>query len=315
MRATEHEKRLYGNGVRIISRDENCIQYDLSSEEGAAVMTSYKVFPGIDLVYNDIHKQQVSVDTDAPNTVFEINHCREGRIECEFNRGEYLYIARGDLVTNLKSDISKNSTFPLSHYHGITIAIDLEQTTSAVFQIFDDVKINLYQLREKLCGDRGYTIMRENEKIQHIFSELYDVPLEIRQGYFKLKVMEILLVLSVIEKGSFHKRYYLKKQVDVIKQIKVYLTSHLEQKITIEQLSKQFEMPETTMKLVFKEVYGNSIYAFIKEYKMQRAAILLKETNYTIGEIAIRLGYDNASKFSEAFKKSFGKSPRDYRNS
>jgi len=314
MEITQYEKRLYGNAVKVISREPNCIQYDMSNETGSAVMTSYDIFPGIQLIYNDVHIHEIAVDTKVPENILEINHCREGRIECEFNRGECLYISKGDLVINLKADIGKRSSFPLNHYHGITIAVDFDRISRPIFQIWGDVKIDLYQLKKKLCGNKSFIIMRENEKIEHIFSELYDVPHEIRQGYFKLKVLEIFLVLSVMEDEDLQKKYYSKKQVDTIKEIRAYLVNHLEQKITIEQLSAQFKIPTTTMKLIFKGVYGSSIYAFIKGYKMQKAALLLRETNIEIGEIAMKMGYDNASKFSEAFKKTMGCTPRNYRN-
>lgn len=175
----------------------------------------------------------------------------------KIENGEYLYITRGDFAVNLKSNISKTSTFPLNHYHGITISIDLDHITKDVFRPFSDIEIDLYQLKNKLCGQRGYMIMRENEKIEHIFSELYDVPEKIRKGYFKIKVIEMLLVLSVMEEiEPINKKYCLKKQVDIIKAIREYLVNHLEQKITIEQLSKQFQMPATTMKLL-KKALGN----------------------------------------------------------
>lgn len=314
MKVTEYEKKLYGNSVKIISRVDHCVKYKILSDTGYAMMTSYSIFPGIDLIYNDVHMQEMIVDTVPPANIFEINHCREGRIECQFNQGAYLYIARGDLVINLKDEISRTATFPLSYYHGITLAIDLDRATDELSHVFEEIKIDLYALKEKLCGDRPFVVLKESERIRHIFSELYEVPEEIRQGYFKLKVMEILLILSATEYEYPYKKYCLKRQVDTIKEIREYLTTHLEQKITIEQLATKYGMSATTMKRIFKEVYGDSIYAFIKEYKMQKAAILLKETDLEIGEIAIKMGYDNASKFSEAFKKIFGSTPRTYRH-
>ena len=67
------------------------------------------------------------------------------------------------------------------------------------------------------------------------------------------------------------------------------------------------------MKDCFKAVYGKPIHAFQKEYKMQKAAQLLRDTEQSITDIAASIGYENPNKFSSAFKTMFGCSPREYR--
>lgn len=131
----------------------------------------------------------------------------------------------------------------------------------------------------------------------------------------KVKILELFLFLSSLEQEELiqSKKYYPKRQVDSIKAIKEYLVIHLGEKITLDQLSVQFQIPLTTMKLVFKEIYGDSIYSFTRTFKMQKAAELLENTNKDINVIAGSLGYDNASKFSGAFKKIIGVNPSVYR--
>ncbi len=48
---------------------------------------------------------------------------------------------------------------------------------------------------------------------------------------------------------------------------------------------------------------------------MNAAAVMLKTTDDSIGEISSAMGYDNPSKFSAAFKEIIGIAPRDYRKS
>ena len=67
--------------------------------------------------------------------------------------------------------------------------------------------------------------------------------------------------------------------------------------------------------ICFKAVYGSSIYQYMKTYRMQTARVLLQDTSRSVTEIAATLGYDNPSKFSEAFKKEYGISPTLFRNS
>lgn len=316
MHPTDRDKQLYGNEVEVVKRDNDCTIYRINNSKGHAIMTSYSVFPGIDLIYNDVYTQWVSIDIDPPKNILEINHCKEGIIECETRKGDYLYLSKGNLSINSKYSINNSSTFPLNHFHGITVAVDFDKTFECLSCILEDAPINLSEIKSKFCeSNEEFLVIRESKSIEHIFSELYEVSEKIRKGYYKVKVLELLLFLSNLEQEELKqsKKYYSKKQVNIVKGIKEYLTIHLSQKITLEQLSVQFKIPLTTMKLIFKEVYGDSIYSFIKKYKMQNAAELLKNTDKEINEIAGGLGYENASKFSEAFKKVIGVNPSIYR--
>ena len=61
------------------------------------------------------------------------------------------------------------------------------------------------------------------------------------------------------------------------------------------------------------DAYGVPVYRYIKEYRLEQAAVELVRSRKPITEIAQRAGYDNASKFSESFKKRYGKTPSRYR--
>ena len=53
-RATERERVIYGERVEIVSRDSDKTVYRIKESDGDVVMTSYRVFDGIDLIYNDM---------------------------------------------------------------------------------------------------------------------------------------------------------------------------------------------------------------------------------------------------------------------
>ena len=84
-------------------------------------------------------------------------------------------------------------------------------------------------------------------------------------------------------------------------------------RVTIDELSRRFLLNPSTMKEVFKTVYGQSIAAHIREHRMERAAELLHETDASMAEIAAAIGYESASKFSAEFRKAYGALPTEYR--
>lgn len=100
---------------------------------------------------------------------------------------------------------------------------------------------------------------------------------------------------------------------EIIYQIHGYLIQHLADRVTIEALAKQFLMNPTTLKKVFKEVYGTSLAAHMKQHRMEHAAQLLKETEMPIGQIALSVGYESQSRFTNAFRATYGLLPTAYR--
>ena len=103
------------------------------------------------------------------------------------------------------------------------------------------------------------------------------------------------------------------EQVRLIREIHDYLLAHMDQRITIEGLCHLYPINPTTLKEVFKDVYGTSIAAHLKEHRMEKAARLLRETDASVAEVARRVGYESQSKFTAAFKDQYGCLPTMYR--
>lgn len=287
----------------------------MKDSTGEGTMTCYKVFPGIDLLYNDFHMQRCFSEFRPQVEMIGIDHCREGRIEWEFQNASYMYLKAGDLQINSKDNHATGFSFPLSHYHGITVAIYMDEALKTLSTIFDGFVIDSYALREKFCLGKKPFIMRATDSIQHIFSELYTVPEQIRKEYFKIKVLELLLFLSVIDVSIIgeERPYFPRKQVEIIKLVMNYIIQNMDKHFTLQELSEKFNIPLTSLKLCFKGVYGTSINAYLRVYRMNAASLLLRQSNDSIISIAGQVGYANASKFAAAFRTVMGTSPQEHR--
>ena len=90
------------------------------------------------------------------------------------------------------------------------------------------------------------------------------------------------------------------------------MTSDLKRHYTIEELSKQYLMNTTTLKSVFKAVYGMPIASCMKEYRMKLASNMLLQEDKSISEIAAAVGYKSQSKFTSAFRDIFQILPTAY---
>lgn len=268
------------------------------------------VFPGISIIYQDSHTQDGDLTCNEPDSdsVFEIFHCREGRMECHIAT-DFCYLSPGDLLIVNAHAISSSLHFPLNHYHGIIIRINTAETPNCLSCLLHDVAVQPKKIEEKFCGENGYFIARSNLSVEHIFSELYKVPNKIRHGYSKIKVLELMLFLSVFDVTRGQSPPLVSpNQVSHAKIIAEYLSQNMYEKITLEQAANKFHISETSIKNAFKKVYGVSFFAYIKTQKMESAAYMLEYTDKTVIEIASEHGYDNASKFAVAFRSVKGRS-------
>lgn len=107
--------------------DAECRLYKLSNETGTGKITAYRVFSGVELYYNDMHMAYCNKDQMTAKNMIEINHCLVGRYECSFGENSCCYMAAGDLSIGSVRKKKSFSCFPLKHYHGITVVIDLEK--------------------------------------------------------------------------------------------------------------------------------------------------------------------------------------------
>lgn len=157
--------------------------------------------------------------------------------------------------------------------------------------------------------------MPAKDEIEHIFSELYRVPEGIQMAYFKLKIQELLLFLCMVDVRSENQRaQYMPPQVEVVKKIHKKLTANLKERPTIEELSKEYLINTSTLKETFKGIYGMPIATYMKTYRIKQAAVLLRQTQDTVADIAQQVGYINQSKFATAFREIMKISPTEYRS-
>lgn len=282
---------------------------------GRGMVETYNVYSGIELSVFTICAEQASFRHEPMKGVMEINHCHRGRMGLTVSGGDSIYLGPGDFSLNTMDICSDSAaTLPLGYYEGVAICIDLQKLTSDPPDIIKGTDITGELLYNKFCKNNKFTTLTGNESSDRIFSVLYDAPKKLRVPYFKVKIQELLLYLYDMELTPEQELYpFPSDQVETVKKIHELLVENLDKRFTIEDLSKRFLMNTTTLKAVFKSVYGVSVAAHVKEHRLEKALFLLRETDESISEIARAVGYESQSKFTSAFRETYDMLPSDYR--
>ena len=96
-----------------------------------------------------------------------------------------------------------------------------------------------------------------------------------------------------------------------IKNAKDYILQHMEAPPTLKELARLMGLNEYQLKAGFKEIYGNTVFGFLLDHKLDSARVLLDSMKFQVAEVAYKIGYTNPSHFIAAFKKKFGVTPRN----
>ena len=308
---------IYSNLYSICVYGDRMNPHNHAMSHAGTSISRHKVFDGIDLMFLDVKQETIQFYAKSHTKTFAINHCEEGRIECKFTSGEYLYMGPGDMSLgwHISSNYQHENYFPTKLFKGVVLLVDVEKAQPILDMLVTETRIDLTQLANRFCEQSEFgMMMEETESVRQIFSSLYKVPNQIKGHYFKLKVIEIFLLLSIISTTNHEKRSsYRKQQVDIVKAVNEYISTQFMKRITIDSLSDLFDIPTSTLKRCFKGVYGTTIHHYLKECRINAAKRLLQESDQSILEIANAVGYENGSKFTSAFKEATGVTPSAYR--
>lgn len=312
-----YDNCVYSNLYSICLYGDRMNPHNHAMSHAGTSISRHKVFDGIDLLFLDVKEESVQFYAKSHTKTFAINHCEEGRIECKFTSGEYLYMGPGDMSLgwHISSNYQHENYFPTKLFKGVVLLVDVEKAQPILDTLVTETRIDLTQLANRFCEQSEFgMMMEETESVRQIFSSLYKVPDQIKGHYFKLKVIEIFLLLSIISTTNHEKRSsYRKQQVDIVKAVNEYISTQFMKRITIDSLSDQFDIPTSTLKRCFKGVYGTTIHHYLKKCRINAAKRLLQESDQSILEIANAVGYENGSKFTSAFKEATGVTPSAYR--
>ncbi len=92
-----------------------------------------------------------------------------------------------------------------------------------------------------------------------------------------------------------------------------YISKHYQEKISTAQLAEMCFLSECYFCRFFKNATGYAVVDYINRFRVERAAVLLLNTNASITEIASNVGFNDINFFSRMFKKYMKKSPSEYR--
>lgn len=147
---------------------------------------------------------------------------------------------------------------------------------------------------------------------RHIVNQILDCPFDgaLARRYRSCKGMELLLEeldRHFVLRKLPHETTMNRKQVHKAWEI---LRENIEEPLSVHELAKAVGVSCSTLKRSFRKVYGTSVFAFFQDYRMDEARKMLESGDFSVTEVAFKVGYTNSGHFSRAFRRHFGVPPK-----
>ncbi len=277
---------------------------DITIEDGFIILKSD----------NKTAKNQ-SITREIDSSFVQFHYCLKGASKFNFNEGAYafditednsllLYNPQRDLPINL--DLKPNSQL-------ISVLISIQKFHSLFSQDADHIHFLSDENRDKKYYDNKPISPAKSIVLNQMMN--FNIHSSIEKLYLKAKTYELLsLYFNRAEDADIEQCPFLVDEDNVlkIKNAKDIIIQKMADPPSLQELANEVGLTLKKLKEGFKQIYGDSVYSFLFDHKMEFARKLLETNQYNVNEVGHKIGYSTSSHFIAAFKKKYGTTPKKY---
>ena len=260
------------------------------------------LFPGLSLVF---WQSKRSWFERQRMQGFLLRFCYEGVVSCRRKNGRVFFLHPGDLAVVCQEDWEL-VCFPKEEAKGFDIVIDWER-----FYVFLKESLAMELEKPRLLSQRNSSLLELEAGIQPVMERLF-----LGERNLAKHKLEMLALLSMVNKSDVAKTQppcFSQDTVERTWNLAQCLREDLAQEKPLEPLAESYGIGLSTLKNCFRQMYGETMYAYRRQWRMEKAKELLEKTDMPISAVAKKVGYENFGKFSAAFFACVGQLPHHYR--
>lgn len=247
--------------------------------------------------------------------IIQFHFCVKGKIKFNFNQGNYALHTEEDqsllLYNPMKALPINLEIYPNSWFVSVLVSVKKLHTMFSSQANYIDL------LMEENRDKKYYKDGEITPATAVVLSQMLNFNLHssVKNIYLKGKAYELIgLYFNQPEEANVEQCPFLIDEDNVrkIKLAKEIIIQRMVDPPSLNELADEVGLSLKKLKEGFKEIYGETVYAFLLDYKMNYARKLLERGQKNVNEIGLSVGYSTASHFIAAFKKKFGTTPKKY---
>ncbi len=287
----------------------------LPCEDGDGRIDCYPLMDGVTAMLVRLNTHGFEENRPRRNGL-EINFCVNGRFESAFSPRDIAQVRPGDMAVCLFDGVhgaASRSRFPLGCYDGLCLDVDCDAASGWMARNAPALAADFAALRQNLLRDRWYAACPAGPRCEHVLRELYENLPCAEPAYLRLKVLELFYLLSVTPPPEDVSPYCSAERMRLAGHIRDHLLTLGHERPSLEALAREHGISVSLLQSLFRQAYGAPVQRYLREYRLEQAAVALARSRRRVLDIALDAGYDSASKFGQVFKKRYGLTPTAYR--
>ncbi len=239
----------------------------------------------------------------------------KGRAKLIFNQGNYALDLREEksyLLYNPQKELPVNIELA-RHTWVLSLVISIKKFHALFSSEADYIPfLSRENIDKKYCQEEDIS-----PSMAIVLSQLFNYALNpsIKNLYYKAKGYELLsLYFNRAEDASVEQCPFLTDEDSVLKirKAKELVIANMAEPPGLQELADAVGLTLKKLKMGFRQLYGDTVYGFLFDYKMEYARKLLDSGAYNVNEVGLKVGYSTGSHFIAAFKKKFATTPKKY---
>lgn len=267
------------------------------------------------LTYKNDESESQNIVKEINSDYIQFHFCVKGSSQFVFNKGRY--------TLNIHEE---NSLLLYNPQRDLPINLQIEPNSWMV-----SILISIQKFHGLFSPEAGYiTFLSEDNRDKKYYKDgvispsmaivlnqviNYNLNQSIKNLYFKGKSYELLsLYFNRSEEADIEQCPFLVDETNVIKirKAKDIIISRMSEPPSLQELADEIGLNLKKLKEGFKQIYGDSVFSFLFDYKMEVARKLLEAGDDNVNEVGLKVGYSTSSHFIAAFKKKYGTTPKKY---
>jgi AraC-like DNA-binding protein len=267
------------------------------------------------LTYQNDSSNIEVVERDIDSSFIQFHFCIKGLSKFIFNEGRYALDIREEsslLLYNPQRDLPIHLELHPNSWL-VSVLISIKKFHSLFSLEADYISFLSDDNKDKKYYKDGHI----SPSMAIVLNQLvnYNLNQSIKNLYFKGKAYELLsLYFNRNEDANIEQCPFLVDETNVIKirKAKDIIIARMAEPPSLQELADEIGLTLKKLKEGFKQIYGDSVYSFLFDYKMEVARKLLESNAHNVNEVGLKVGYSTASHFIAAFKKKYGTTPKKY---
>ena len=267
------------------------------------------------LHFQNESKEIQNFEREISSTFIQIHFCLRGNSKFLFNNGSYSFD-----VTDNRSILLYNPqrTLPINlEIQPKTTLVSLLISIEKFHALFSKESGYIPFLSDENSNKKYYDDTEIKPSVSLVLQQIINSNSNssIRDLYVKGKVYELLSLHFQKEEntdGEYCPFLVDEQNVLKIRKAKEIIISRMAEPPSLQELAAEIGLNLKKLKEGFKQIYGDTVYSFLFDYKMEHSRKLLESNQFNVNEVGLQVGYSTASHFIAAFKKKFGTTTKKY---